>query len=108
MDTALDTGDAGGSFGDAEGGGQHVYDNEEDEVAYSWSLFHLMFALATLYVMMTLTNWYAPGHQLSIETISANMSAVWVKIISSWLCFGLYMWTLIAPMVLQDRDFTSF
>merc|ERR1711988_305414 len=46
-------------------------DSERDGVQYSWSLFHLMFALATLYVMMTLTNWYAPGHQLSIETISA-------------------------------------
>jgi len=35
-----------------------VWDNEEDEVAYSWTLFHVMFALGTLYVMMTLTNWY--------------------------------------------------
>ena len=44
--------------GDAESGGQRVWDNEEDEVAYNWSLFHLMFALATLYAMMTLTNWF--------------------------------------------------
>ena len=32
-------------------------DDEADGVTYNWSLFHLMFALATLYVMMTLTNW---------------------------------------------------
>merc|ERR1712045_799705 len=81
-------------------------DSERDGVQYSWSLFHLMFALATLYVMMTLTNWYAPGKEVTIETISANMSAVWVKMISSWLCFSLYMWTLVAPMVLPDRDFS--
>ena len=51
-----DTGGSGQGGGDAEG--QNVYDNEEDEVAYNWSLFHVMFALATLYVMMTLTNWF--------------------------------------------------
>jgi len=87
---------------DDVGGG----DTERDGVQYNWSMFHMMFALATLYVMMTLTNWYSPGKDVNIGSISSNMSAVWVKIISSWLCFGLYMWTLLAPIVLPDRDFS--
>ncbi len=33
-------------------------DEEREGVTYNWSLFHVMFGLATLYVMMTLTNWY--------------------------------------------------
>jgi len=80
-------------------------DNEEDEVAYSWTLFHIMFALATLYVMMTLTNWYSPDNDSSLQDISTNPAAMWVKIISSWLCAAIYLWTMIAPLVLSDRDF---
>merc|ERR1712212_1254097 len=84
--------DTGATGGDVEAGA--VRDNEQDEVSYSWSLFHVMFALATLYVMMTLTNWYSPSSDLT--QFSSNSGAMWVKIISSWLCCALYVWTLIA------------
>lgn len=49
---------AGNDGGESGDGGKKVWDNEEESVAYSWSFFHVMFALATLNVMMTLTNWY--------------------------------------------------
>ena len=50
------------------------------QVAYSWSMFHVMFALATLYVMMTLTNWYQPDTSGDLSTYAANPAAMWVKV----------------------------
>lgn len=86
---------------DVEGG--KAWDNEEEGVAYSYSFFHFMFCLASLYVMMTLTSWYHPDSDLA--HLNSNMASVWVKMVSSWLCAGLYSWTLIAPIVFPDREF---
>lgn len=41
-----------------EGNRQQVYDDEQDQVTYSYSFYHFMLFLAALYIMMTLTNWY--------------------------------------------------
>ncbi|XP_015113686.1 probable serine incorporator isoform X2 [Diachasma alloeum] len=104
-DPSLIDNEVEGRNDDAEGGGEtKVWDNEEDKVAYNWSFFHLMFALATLYVMMTLTNWYQPNS--SLQTLNSNPASMWVKIISSWMCLGLYVWSLAAPAVLTNRDFS--
>lgn len=95
---------AGGDGGESgHTDGTKVWDNEEEAVAYSWSFFHVMFGLATLYVMMTLTNWYSPNSTL--QTLNANEASMWVKVISSWLCLALYTWTLVAPILLPNREF---
>lgn len=99
----VDNEEGGGSSARDEESGK-AWDNEDDGVAYSWSFFHLMFALASLYVMMTLTNWYQPDSQS--QSLIANNASMWVKIISSWLCILLYSWTLLAPLILADRDFS--
>lgn len=83
--------------------GQKVWDNEEEAVAYSYSFYHFMLCLASLYVMMTLTNWFSPSSDF--KTLNANMASVWVKIASSWVSVILYGWTLIAPAILTNREF---
>ena len=47
-----------GGTEEVEDGKPRVYDNEEEGVAYSYSFFHFMFTLATLYLMLVLTDWY--------------------------------------------------
>ncbi|NXG41491.1 SERC2 protein, partial [Psilopogon haemacephalus] len=42
----------------------------------------------------------------SLQVLSSPWTAVWVKICSSWAGLLLYLWTLVAPLVLPDRDFS--
>jgi len=90
--------------GDVEKNGQNVWDNEEEGVAYSYSFFHFMLFLASLYIMMTLTNWLNPSSS-DLTSLTASAGAMWVKIASSWVCILLYIWTLVAPIVLKNREF---
>lgn len=91
--------------GDAEvkKGEDKVYDNEQNGVAYSYFFFHFMFFLAALYIMMTLTNWYRPDE--NFVKMQTTIPAVWVKISSSWISVAIYLWTLVAPILLTSRDF---
>ncbi|EMP28719.1 Serine incorporator 3 [Chelonia mydas] len=83
---------------------RRVMDNEKGAVQYSYAFFHFMLLLASLYIMMTLTNWYSPD--ADFKTMTSKWPAVWVKISSSWVCLLLYVWTLVAPLVITSRDFT--
>ncbi|XP_072531526.1 serine incorporator 2 [Salminus brasiliensis] len=87
-----------------EDGARRAVDNEEDGVTYSYSFFHFCLVLASLYIMMTLTNWYQPD--TDYQVMQSTMPAVWVKISSSWLVLALYLWTLVAPLIFSNRDFS--
>lgn len=47
---------------------------------------------------------YRPDNDLT--HLNSNMASVWVKIVSSWMCVVIYGWTLLAPTLFPDRDFT--
>lgn len=35
--------------------------------------------------------------------IGRSEVAMWMRVVSSWLCMLLYMWSLLAPVLLPDR-----
>jgi hypothetical protein len=58
-----------------------------------------------MYIAMLMSDWFIVNK--STETtvrVDTGMAAVWVKMVSSWFCSLLYMWTLIAPAAFPDRD----
>ena len=79
-------------------------DDEKEKVTYSYTFFHLLMFLATLYIMVQLTNWYNPVIASS-ESFGNTWASVAVKMGSAYLCYAVYIWTMIAPLVLVCRDF---
>jgi hypothetical protein len=86
------------------------FQDEEDAVRYNYSFFHLVYAVGCMYVAMLLTNWDTLQQQQaggeSVVVIGQSWQAVWVKIVTSWLTYLMYVWTLVAPLVLPDRDWS--
>jgi hypothetical protein len=71
---------------------------------YSW--FHVIFALGAMYVAMLLTDWNvvrAGKADPDSVYIGRSETAMWMRVVSSWVCMLLYMWSLLAPVVMPDR-----
>jgi len=80
-------------------------DDESQSTSYSHSFFHLTFALGAMYVGELLTDW-ATVSTLTYSTMTVDFGwvSVWVKIVSSWLVIVIYCWTVVAPIILPDRE----
>ncbi|KAF9353160.1 hypothetical protein BGX26_009071 [Mortierella sp. AD094] len=85
------------------------YDSKDDEkngCQYNYTFFHVVFALAAMYIAMVLTNWNTfqkPEGEDHLILIGQSWPAVWVKVVSSWICYGLYGFSLLAPVLFPDR-----
>ncbi|XP_052208299.1 uncharacterized protein LOC127812054 isoform X1 [Diospyros lotus] len=83
--------------------GKEKKDKESRPVSYSYTFFHLIFALASMYSGMLLSGWTSSSE--SSDLIDVGWTSVWVRICSEWVTAALYVWTLLAPIFFPDREF---
>jgi len=60
--------------------------------------------LASVYVGMLATNWTSAS--LTTGDLISNGFGYWVRIAISWVTAVVYIWTLLAPKIFPERDFS--
>lgn len=83
--------------------------SDPNTLTYKWSFFHFVFCFAAMYMLCVIVGWQVlskDGNAKAHTTFGNTQSAMWVQIVASWLCAFLYIWTLVAPICLPNRDFT--
>ncbi|KAK4140641.1 serine incorporator/TMS membrane protein [Dichotomopilus funicola] len=87
------------------GGSGSREDDERSSTQYSYAMFHIIFFLATAWVATLLTMDWDDDRRRDDDfaTVGRTLWASWVKIVSSWVCYAMYTWTLIAPVLLPER-----
>jgi len=55
---------------------------------------------------MALTSWGAIEKNGDIANPNVGEASMWMLIVAQWVALLLYLWTLVAPRLFPDRDFT--
>ena len=83
--------------------GREKKEKEARPVSYSYTFFHLIFALASMYAAMLLSGWTNSSE--AEDLIDVGWTTVWVRICTEWVTAALYAWSLLAPLIFPDREF---
>ena len=83
--------------------GNDSKDDERGGTQYNYSLFHVIFLLGTCWVATLVSQSLDDIEMVDVPTIGRTYWASWVKIVSSWVCYLIYGWSLLAPVILPDR-----
>lgn len=65
----------------------------------------LVFLLISGYYAMVLTNW-ATQENADGNNSTSGKEAMWIQAAGQWIAFLFYLWSLLAPSLFPDRDFS--
>ncbi|QPG75677.1 hypothetical protein FOA43_003036 [Brettanomyces nanus] len=77
--------------------------DNNNSMKYNYVLFHVIFFLATQYIAALLTINVESDSSKGFVPVGRTYFNTWLKVVSSWVCYLLYSWTLIAPVLFPDR-----
>lgn len=80
---------------------------EEDDVPYGYGFFHFVFATGAMYFAMLLIGWNT-HHAMKKWTIDVGWTSAWVRVVNEWLAACVYIWMLVAPVILKGRQVGEF
>jgi serine incorporator 1/3 len=71
----------------------------------SWKL-NLILAIISCWMAVSLTNWGAISDEGNAANPQVGRIGMWMVIVAQWIALSLYVWTLVAPRLFPDRDFS--
>ncbi|EHN03156.1 Tms1p [Saccharomyces cerevisiae x Saccharomyces kudriavzevii VIN7] len=92
-----------GTPSSTEGTIDNQNDDERTGTKYNYTLFHIIFFLATQWIAILLTINVTQDDVGDFIPVGRTYFYSWVKIVSAWICYALYGWTVVAPAVMPDR-----
>ena len=63
----------------------------------------LIFILGTCYYSMVLTNWATLQSDFQMGNSQVGSEAMWLQGSASWICFLMYIWAILAPMIWPEK-----
>jgi len=90
----------------------HITDDEDEHGSAAYTFFHGVFLVASMHAACLLVGWVKVTQEDSNEnssttsTISSTTTeSFWIKATCAYFTALLYLWSLIAPKVMPDREF---
>ena len=94
---------------DAEAGDGPVEEGDAEAApggfSNSWKL-NVVLGIVSCWYAMALTGWGSIKASGSVANPEAGEVSMWMIIASQWLTLSLYLWTLVAPRLFPDREFS--